>query len=139
MTQQEVVKALIVLYPQGGWSYVGDGSTLAPHTTLDGSTAPGLGWWLSTPPPTLEVLMAVVVPPPPDWDGFRLDCLNNIMQGDYAKINPLLAKYPSFEMGLRYQNAKMLRAEIARARADNEITAMLEAAFLASAVAHNIP
>lgn len=93
----------------------------------------------------LEVDPALVPPPAPDWNGFRLTCLGGIMGENYPAIATLIDQYTSFIVAIQYENANLLRAAIARARAHNVadpatgIDATLEAALLAAATAHHIP
>lgn len=66
-----------------------------------------------TPPP--------VLPPQPDWDGFRLACLGGVFAADYPMIAKLIDTYPSFVVGIQYNNLALVNASLDRALADHTL------------------
>lgn len=75
----------------------------------------------------------------PDWKGFSDYCLNILMGNNYLIINPLLTKYPCFEMAINHNNGSMLRAEITRAENNLDISNALAQQFRDACVTFHIP
>ena len=143
MTPEQLSAVLTWQYPMIEKAYSIQDGMLVFELWLDHTT----GLISDVPRPTLSQCenWASSIPADPDWPGFTQHCMMTIMGGNYTVINPLLAQYPCFEIGIRTKNSAMLRAEIARARADNVsspttgINATLEAAILTSAATYHIP